>query len=106
MPKKSLRPCRIGGCSGLTREGSYCPKHQNHNRRAPDRRISSWKRGYNSEYKKIRAKLLKNQPFCRLCGRKSTVAHHIPDYVVGTSHKGYDYWALCECCHNRIKKGV
>lgn len=110
MPYKAKYPCKAKNCPELIRKGSYCEKHyiEPKNKeyvRKKDNRPSAWKRGYNKEFYKIRAQLLKESPICQICNiEKSTVAHHMPDYVPGTNHKDYDYMAVCHGCHNRVTK--
>lgn len=107
MPQKPLKPCWVIGCPNTIREGKYCKLHVHTEKkiRKPDTRKSAYKRGYNAEFLLIRARVLRENPICDICGiNKSTTAHHIPDYVQGTSHKDYEYQAVCAGCHNKLRR--
>lgn len=57
--------------------------------------------GYKGEYMKLRAQVLREEPFCRVCGRPSeTVDHIIPKAWGGTDDRN-NLQGLCKRCHNK-----
>ncbi|WP_350343240.1 HNH endonuclease signature motif containing protein [Proteinivorax tanatarense] len=100
MPRKPKSPCKHPGCPNLTGK-RYCDIHT-------DDRPSAAKRGYDSRWRKARARFLKVHPLCVRCNSegkliKATVVDHI------IPHRGDEllFWdesnwqALCKRCHDR-----
>jgi 5-methylcytosine-specific restriction protein A len=83
MPSRSLKPCSYPGCPNLT-NGGRCPLH-----RTPDTRPTATERGYDAEWRRLRAQHLALNPWCMECAsfgkaeRATEVDHIIP-------HKGDD----------------
>lgn len=104
MFNRVKRKCNHPGCTKLT-EKSYCPEHEK--KRLPDNRASAHKRGYTSEWRKVRQNFLTKHPFCQKCLKDG---RHVPATVVDhiKPHKGNKklFWdrnnwqGLCERCHN------
>lgn len=98
ITNKPLRPCNKPGCSTLTSDG-YCDKHKQVYR---DERESSYKRGYNSKWRKDRAEWLAKHPFCVVCNSIATEVDH------KTPHKGdmklfwdkTNWQSMCSSCHS------
>lgn len=71
-------------------------------KRSPDTRPSSAQRGYSYQWQQTRARFLRHNPTCALCGNPATEAHHI----VARRHGGGDDEAnllpACKPCHSRI----
>jgi 5-methylcytosine-specific restriction protein A len=110
MPMLPQRPCRVAGCPVL----GHCPKHarpaaaaaQPKPRFYDDRRGSSTARGYDRQWRKLRAEFLKRFPFCRLCMRsRAVLVDHIRPKAQGGTDDERNLQALCTRCHN-IKTGV
>lgn len=85
------RPCLT--CSIPTTRGTRCPLceagHQaqrNHERDA--KRGSSTQRGYGSDYRKARTKLLAGDPACHWCGALATTADHLIPLARGGGVEG------------------
>jgi 5-methylcytosine-specific restriction protein A len=83
MPSKSLKPCSYPGCPNLT-TGGRCPLH-----RKPDTRPTATERGYDAEWRRLRARHLRDNPYCVECAKfgkveKATEVDHI------IPHKGDD----------------
>jgi 5-methylcytosine-specific restriction protein A len=83
MPSKSLKPCSYPGCPNLT-TGGRCPLH-----RKPDTRPTATERGYDAEWRRLRAIHLRDNPYCVECAKfgkveKATEVDHI------IPHKGDD----------------
>ncbi|WP_312072141.1 HNH endonuclease signature motif containing protein [Anaerotignum propionicum] len=106
MPRKPNVPCKHPSCPALVPYGrSYCEKHQVLHR---SDRLSASKRGYDSRWRKARARFLKDHPLCVKCKEegilvKATVVDHI------VPHRGDQrlFWdesnwqPLCKKCHDK-----
>lgn len=110
MPWLPPRPCPVAGCPVLGR----CAKHarpvvipnQPQPRLYDDRRGSSTARGYDRQWRKLRAAYLLRFSVCRLCMRSQAVlVDHIRPKVQGGTDDEYNLQALCTRCHN-IKTGM
>ena len=108
MPTLPKQPCRVAGCSVL----GHCAKHarpmvvQPERRLYDDRRGSSTARGYDRQWRKLRAEYLKRFPICRLCMRsKAVLVDHIRPKMQGGTDDEYNLQPLCSRCHN-IKTGM
>lgn len=83
MPSKSLKPCSYPGCPNLT-TGGRCPQH-----RTADTRPTATERGYDANWRRLRAQHLRENPWCVMCAsfgkveQATEVDHIIP-------HKGDD----------------
>jgi len=59
-------------------------------------------RGYDREWRRIRATVLSQVPYCERCGSEATQVHHVPDFpTLGRDHHAYRLHALCAPCHTR-----
>ena len=93
-----MRPCLEPGCPMLVYEGR-CPAH---------RRGGGWigaGKDYGSAWPRIRARVLAEEPTCRLrlagCTTYSTqVDHIVPKSRGGTDERG-NLRAVCKPCHQR-----
>lgn len=100
MPTKPRRPCQHPGCSALAIEGaSRCILH--HRVRIVSR-PSAAKRGYDREWRAIRAAVLRDEPNCRSCGKPAKDVHHIQPLRLGGTHDRANLMPLCLSCHRRI----
>jgi 5-methylcytosine-specific restriction enzyme A len=117
MPSKSLKPCNVPGCPGLTRE-RYCTDHaglQVQDRREAFARLDAKKTDesrafYNdSRWHKAREAHRRLEPLCRSCQEKGIVTaaemvHHSPEreILVARGDSPYDHRflvSLCNKCH-------
>jgi 5-methylcytosine-specific restriction enzyme A len=98
--------CNHGGCTVLTSD-TYCAEH------APlhewtDERDSSGARGYDSKWRKVRAKYLSRHPLCQRCEEQgrvvlADVVHHIkPLDEGGPRLDQLNLMSLCRDCHEII----
>ncbi|MBX3325169.1 MAG: HNH endonuclease [Nitrospira sp.] len=108
MPMLPKQPCRVAGCPVL----GPCPVHRRKPVSLPaqrlydDRRGSSAARGYDRQWRKLRAEYLKRFPVCRLCTHsKAVLVDHIRPKVQGGTDDEYNLQALCTRCHN-VKTGI
>lgn len=97
---KPARVCAEPGCPQLAEVGGYCRAHARA-KRPPDERPSASRRGYDAKWRRNRAKFLKANPYCELCGAPSTDV----DHRLARAKGGTDHWdnlqALCHSCHSR-----
>ncbi len=106
-------PCRHYGCPALIPRGQgYCAAHTRPPRpKRRDTRPSSTERGYGVRYRAVRAKKLKQCPWCEAdwCGAVANTTHHImpvsafdnPD----DAHYIENMMSLCAACHNKVEEG-
>lgn len=107
MPSAAKRQCAQPGCPELVERGR-CPKHQAAKHKGIDaRRGSSTERGYDTDWRRLRAYVLRNEPLCRECRQNERlevgveVDHIIP---IGDGGKRLDQsnlQPLCKPCHSR-----
>lgn len=57
---------------------------------------------YRGEWPKIRARVLAEEPRCRLCGAKASHVDHITPLSRGGTHVRSNRRALCAPCHHRV----
>lgn len=83
------------------RGSSRCELHQQGTRKI-DERPSPAQRGYDSTWRAVRARFLKNNPLCEQCGEPATEVHHITPLSHGGTHDVGNLVALCKRCHSSI----
>jgi 5-methylcytosine-specific restriction protein A len=104
MPVGPGRTCGWPGCPRRTFDrDALCAVHR---MQREARRGSAADRGYDAAWQEIRAVVLREEPFCRLClaaGRRTASEHvdHIRPLRVGGTHARINLRALCASCHNR-----
>lgn len=100
----TIRVCSVPGCPELT-DRARCPTHR---RAAELQRGRPADRGYDTKWRRIRARFLAAHPTCLDCGAPANVADHAPrsrrDLVTaGDPHP--DAWRhlqpRCDRCHNK-----
>lgn len=94
VPRKCAQP----GCPNLTTR-SYCGPHQDIRDRT--RRLRETWRDYGSDWQARRARVLAEEPLCRLCGAPATEVDHIVPLRHGGTHDRANLRALCKPCHSR-----
>lgn len=99
MPTAPGRTCGWPGCPRLaTGTEHLCDVHR--------LARGASRRGYDARWEAIRAAVLREEPFCRLClaaGRRTvaTAVDHIKPLRAGGTHARVNLRALCATCHNR-----
>ena len=75
-------------------------------KREVETRPSSFKRGYNTYWKRVRLVKLQQDPLCVKCNEKgrmtpATEVDHIVPLRKGGTHKGDNLQSLCKSCHSK-----
>lgn len=103
MPSRPRKHCSYPGCGVLLAAGwkTRCPKHA-----VKDTRPSSYQRGYDSNWRKVRRMYLADNPLCLDCmadGRytPATDCHHIRKVADGGTHSFDNIMALCKTHHQQ-----
>lgn len=106
-----LPPCRKPGCPNLQMRGGrgYCEEHQDLADRESRRgrcRESAHRRGYTARYRKVRRRVLQEQPLCVRCLERgkvtaAEVTHHIVPLAEGGTNDPSNLMPLCRACHDR-----
>lgn len=97
MASAALTLCPEPGCPNLTK-GGPCPPHK---KQRELRRGSAHSRGYGVAWRRIRARVLREEPICRRCGKVASreVDHIVPKELGGTDERE-NLQALCKPCHS------
>jgi 5-methylcytosine-specific restriction protein A len=105
MPTRTLRTCNA--CRKPC-DGSYCQQHQHLAERtawASTKGESASQRGYGVEWRRVRAMVLKEQPWCEICQRQlAKQVDHITPLARGGSHERGNLRAVCVGCHSEKTK--
>jgi len=92
--QRPRRPSATPGCPNLITEGKACLTHL---------RESAALRGYDRDWRALRAAYLRHHPTCARCGRAATmVDHRIPLRAGGARLDVSNLRALCWSCHRRL----
>jgi len=98
MPSKPLKACSVPGCGGRALRRGRCEQHAKQYERG---RPSAAKRGYDREWREIRAEHLAMYPFCVVCGLPATDVDHIVPRAQGGSSEHSNLQSLCHTHHSR-----
>ena len=91
------RVCSVPGCPNLSTKDGRCSQHPKpvwEGRRGFE--------GYGNEWKKLRAQVLREEPYCRQCGDKAVTVDHIVPKAFGGTDSRFNLQSLCDACR-RIK---
>lgn len=108
MPNEPLTFCSAPGCGTRVARGR-CAKHAKR-----DLRASAARRGYDSEWRRLRAALLEARPYCmgwgpreivlrdhRAHGNSAVEVDHITPLREGGTNDWGNLRQLCKRCHSR-----
>lgn len=96
MPRQS--PCAYPHCSVLTPIGvSYCEKHAY---LVEQQRGTPAARGYGHHWRRMRQRVLREEPVCCICGAIAECVDHIQPLSSGGTHSRDNLQALCTRCHS------
>jgi 5-methylcytosine-specific restriction enzyme A len=98
MPIRPLSPCTMPGCPRRATQRGRCAYHAREVERA---RGSAAERGYDREWRLVRAAFLRHHPECVVCGRPAEHVHHVRRVRDGGTHHDSNLVALCAHHHNR-----
>lgn len=100
MPKRPLKPCAHPGCPALV-SGDRCELHQKKAKADHDAtRQSSYARGYDSRWGKIRLIKLNRDPLCEHCGSPAVLVHHSDENP--RNNVLDNLVSLCNACHEAV----
>ena len=114
MPVRAPSACKRSGCAGHVRNGvcSQCGSLKRATNAAHDEtRGNNTERGYDGNWRKVRAMFLRAHPLCQDCqaaGRVTMASevHHLIKVRDGGAHRDDNLVALCKPCHSaRTGKG-
>lgn len=71
------KPARICACRFRIKAGDLCPCEKQRKAEADAARPSAAARGYDADWRKLRAEHLKRQPNCVVCGKPGDTVDHI-----------------------------
>lgn len=101
MPSRPPRPCTHSGCPALVTDGARCAAHR---RAVEQRRGSAHARGYDRGWRRVRLRVLTDEPLCRMCKAEGRVrpANEV-DHIDGDSRHNAraNLRPLCKSCHSR-----
>lgn len=106
MPK----PPRLCSCGAIVPHGVLCPcqiaRQLERKRRFDRTRPTSSARGYNSEWRKLRAEFLRLHQTCAFCGGDAQVVDHIQRHHANVAlvMNWNNLQALCKRCHDSAKQ--
>ena len=91
--------CNVPGCPNLAISGGRCAEHQR----------ESWAgrrgfAGYNTDWLKLRAAVLREEPRCRLCGKPAVTVDHIAPKARGGTDARSNLQSLCDSCRKTKDK--
>lgn len=90
--------CHAPGCAALT--PPPCPEHPKaggwQNWRNPNADT------YRGDWPKIRARVLREEPRCRLCGSRAEQVDHIIPVSRGGTHERVNLRGVCGPCHRKL----
>jgi 5-methylcytosine-specific restriction endonuclease McrA len=106
MPWLSPHPCRYPGCGVLIKgSAGYCQQHRSVVRQRQDEsRPSASTRGYDSDWRRRRARYLAEHPDCARCSEPATVVDHVLPLSAGGADDESNYQSLCKTCHDSWKQ--
>jgi 5-methylcytosine-specific restriction protein A len=97
LAQKPGRPCSVPGCPNLAVEKGRCEEHA-YPVWGGRERATAAQRGYDWEWQKIRERVLREEPYCRWCGKPSTTVDHIVPKARGGTDTRSNLQALCGRC--------
>ena len=92
---RASKVCAEPGCPRLTTRGNRCPEH------SPEAWAGSTRAArLPRDWKRRRARILRRDPLCRICGIRASV--EVDHIIAGDDHRDQALQGLCRECH-RLK---
>jgi 5-methylcytosine-specific restriction protein A len=107
VPNRLQYSCRWPTCSERVSTSGYCPKH-----RAVmggsgwAQRPTGRSEAYRGAWPAIRARVLAEEPRCRMCGQPATEVDHALPLAMGGSHDRSNLRALCHDDHKAVTAAI
>ncbi|MCP4426911.1 MAG: HNH endonuclease [Chloroflexi bacterium] len=114
MPQRPSNPCPFPGCPKLN-----CQEHRRQRakdrgydhrewrrQRTRDRRPSAAARGYDREWRRIRAAFLTRYKWCSVCGEPATEVDHIIPLRDGGTHRRDNLQSMCKSHHSQKTSAI
>jgi 5-methylcytosine-specific restriction protein A len=101
VPIKPQKSCRVAGCPEVSVSHGRCQKHVKQRERE---RGSAAARGYDREWRRIRAEYLVTHPICEVCKKVPATEVHHKNPLAPRGTGTHDWWNLearCKPCHSR-----
>lgn len=105
MPRKGPRLCP---CGRLVLAGQRCICAQARKAASDKARPTSTARGYDEDWRRVRAAHLARHPMCVICGERATLVDHI-ESIRKAPHRRLDptnFQSMCARCHGRKSAAV
>lgn len=93
-PSKPRSPCPVPGCPNL----QPCPVHRKQPWSGRTWKDNPWS---TPEMQRLRRQVLREEPFCRYCGKPSKAVDHIHPRAWGGGHERTNLQGLCTDCQKR-----
>jgi 5-methylcytosine-specific restriction enzyme A len=103
VPTAPRRPCASPGCPEPAIAGSgRCARHAAEQAARWERnRVPPNVAGYDSVWRRTRARFLRLHPYCVACGAEATDVHHVLPLRMGGTNDEENLEPLCHSCHSR-----
>jgi 5-methylcytosine-specific restriction protein A len=103
-PKRLLYLCRWPICPTKLERPGYCDQHRKKLGSGWAQRPS--KGDDRGEWPRIRARVLAEEPNCRLCGAPATEVNHVLPIAMGGTHHRSNLRALCSADHKVVTAAI
>lgn len=100
MPSAPRRPCPTPGCRRLTHARRCEPCERARRQDVDARRGTAAERGYGTEWRRIRSRVLREEPVCT-CGEPTTDVDHLVPLRAGGTNDRANLRARCHRCHSQ-----
>jgi 5-methylcytosine-specific restriction protein A len=104
MPSRLRYSCRWPICPTKLERPGYCDRHRKSLGSGWAQRPS--KGNYRGDWPKIRARVLTEEPACRVCGAPATEVDHILPVAMGGTHERSNLRGICLECHRTATSAI
>ena len=106
-PTRPLYACTVPMCPNRSVKPGRCAVHQQQRRQQSDsERGTSSERGYDAEWRRVRARHLHDYPWCVMCEAKgvmteATEVDHVLELAKGGTHAKENLRSMCHSHHSQ-----